>query len=109
MMPPSVTAMGVRAVRRWSRIRGPVGWVCSAALRIGGGGEGDRGRRGEGAEGGDAREAFAASGRKVSTVDSFDKGRRINGLIAGVRVVLRIGCGSGVEKATRHHSACQVV
>lgn len=33
---------------------------------------------------------------EVSTVDSFDKGSRINGLIAGVRVVLRIG--EGVRK-----------
>jgi hypothetical protein len=46
---------------------------------------GNRGWRG-----GDAREAFAARRGDVSTVDSFDKGLRINGLIAGVRVVLRI-------------------
>ncbi len=64
MTPPSMTAMGVRAVRRWSRIRGAVGWLCSAALRLGGGGEGDRDRRGEGVKGGDVREAFAASGGK---------------------------------------------
>jgi hypothetical protein len=47
--------------------------------------DGDRGRRG-GSEGG-----FCGLRGDVSTVDSFDKGCRINGLIAGVRVVLRIG------------------
>jgi hypothetical protein len=62
MMPSSITATRLGSVRRSSRIRGAVGWVSSAALRIGGGGEEDRGQRGEGAEVGGAREAFAASG-----------------------------------------------
>lgn len=88
--------------------QGAGGRLSSAALRIGGGGEGDRGRRGEGAQGG--REGgFCDLRGDVYTVESFDKGCRINCLIAGVRVVLGFGCGLGVEKASRHHSACQVV
>ena len=93
MTPPSITATRVLPVRRWSRIRGLVGWLSSAALRIGGGGEeGPWTARGGGGERG--REGgFCGLRGGVSTVDSFDKGRRINGLIAGVRVVLRIGNG----------------
>lgn len=51
-------------------------------------GRGSGGGAGRGREGG-----FCGLRRDVSTVDGFDKGSRINGLIAGVRVALRIGWG----------------
>jgi hypothetical protein len=85
-----MTATGFGPGRGWSRIRGAVGWLSSALLGIGGGGEGDRDRRGEGRREGTRGRLLWPQG-DVSTVDSFDKGFRINGLIADVRVVLRIG------------------
>jgi hypothetical protein len=68
-----VVVLGGAANRRW---RGEE----PGAARGGGGG---RGRKG----------GFCGLRWDVSTVDSLDKFLRINSLIAGVRVVLRIGRG----------------